>query len=73
MAAGVSVCEAMHHQHIHADAPSGALRKRGLAAGAEIGMAIKDDLLYVADPRAKAVFTIEAAGKISKLAFQADE
>lgn len=47
-----------------------------LAAGdplvGPVGLAIKDDLLYVADPRAKAVFTIDAAGKITKLDMQAD-
>lgn len=38
-----------------------------------VGLAIKDDVLYVADPRAKAVFTIDAAGKLTKLDFQTDE
>ncbi len=48
-----------------------------LVAGAPlvnpVGMAIKDDVLYVVDPRAKSVFTIDSAGKITKVAFQVDE
>jgi sugar lactone lactonase YvrE len=38
-----------------------------------VGMAIKDDILYVVDPRAKSVFTINATGKITKVDLQTDE
>jgi hypothetical protein len=38
-----------------------------------VGLAIKDDVLYVADPRAKSVFTIDSSGKITRVGLQADE
>jgi sugar lactone lactonase YvrE len=38
-----------------------------------VGMAIKDDVLYVSDPHAKSVFTVDSAGKITKVGFQADD
>jgi streptogramin lyase len=48
-----------------------------LAAGeplvSPVGLAIKDDVLYVADPRAKSVFTIDSSGKITRVGLQADE
>jgi len=48
-----------------------------LAAGeplvGPVGLAIKDEVLYVVDPRAKSVFTIDSSGKVTKVGFSADE
>ncbi len=38
-----------------------------------VGLAMRDDLLYVADPRAKAVFTVDLAGKATKVTYEANE
>ena len=38
-----------------------------------VGLAIKDDVLYVVDPRAKSVFTVDTNGKLTKVVIEADE
>jgi len=38
-----------------------------------VGLAIKENVLYVADPQAKAVFTVDSEGTIAKVGLEADE
>jgi len=52
-------------------------KPEALAAGepmvGPVGLAIKEDVLYVADPRAKSIFSVDVAGTVTKVEASANE